>query len=84
MGDYVDRGNHSIETVSLLMCYKLKWRHRIHLTRGNHETRAVTMVYGFQDECNKKYGNLKVWQHFTDLFDYLPLAAIVENKVRKK
>ena len=44
MGDYVDRGNHSVETVSLLMCLKLKYRNRIHLTRGNHETRQVTMV----------------------------------------
>ena len=83
MGDYVDRGNHSVETVSLLMCLKLKYRNRIFLTRGNHETEQVTMVYGFQDECNKKYGSTMVWKYFIELFNYLPLAAIVENKVNK-
>jgi diadenosine tetraphosphatase ApaH/serine/threonine PP2A family protein phosphatase len=141
MGDYVDRGYHSVETVSLLVALKVRYRDRVTILRGNHESRQITQVkkigeverekdwrrtgqrergeredslsnlapsflvphpflsvspslslislplsmyhqvYGFYDECLRKYGSASVWQHFTDLFDFLPLTAVVENSI---
>lgn len=100
MGDYVDRGYYSVETVTLLVAFKVRFlivlfessfasrrsfqvrfKERITILRGNHESRQITQVYGFYDECLRKYGNANVWKYFTDLFDYFPLTALVEEQV---
>jgi hypothetical protein len=81
MGDFVDRGHNSVETFQLLLCYKAKYPDCITLLRGNHESRQITQVYGFYEECVRKYGNANPWKYCVEVFDFLNLAALVEGQV---
>lgn len=79
LGDFVDRGSFSVEVMTLLLALKIRYKHTIFMLRGNHECRQMTTAFNFRTECLEKYDQ-EVYNIFIDLFDCLPLSAIVNGK----
>ncbi|CAM6021262.1 unnamed protein product [Sphagnum balticum] len=84
LGDYVDRGQHSLETISLLLALKIEYPMNVHLIRGNHEAADINALFGFRIECIERLGErdgIWAWQRINQLFNWLPLAALIEKKI---
>ncbi|KAL1324930.1 hypothetical protein AAHE18_13G125600 [Arachis hypogaea] len=84
LGDYVDRGQHSLETITLLLALKVEYPSNVHLIRGNHEAADINALFGFRIECIERMGErdgIWAWHRINRLFNWLPLAALIEKKI---
>eukprot|EP00756_Hemistasia_phaeocysticola_P036729 Hpha_TRINITY_DN16657_c1_g2::TRINITY_DN16657_c1_g2_i9::g.178476::m.178476/K06269/PPP1C; serine/threonine-protein phosphatase PP1 catalytic subunit len=80
LGDFVDRGKNSLECICLVLAYKVKYPENFFLLRGNHECAAINRIYGFYDDCKRRY-NVKLWKAFTDTFNCMPYAGVIDDKI---
>ena len=76
----MDRGKQSIETICILLAYKVKFPNNFYLLRGNHECQSINRMYGFYDECKRRY-NVRVWREFGNVFNVLPVSAIIDDRI---
>ena len=80
LGDYVDRGRQNLETICLLLAYKVQYPNSFFMLRGNHECANINMRDGFFHEVKRRY-SVELWETFNDCFNCLPLAAIVNKEI---
>uniref|UniRef100_A0A9J2Q935 Serine/threonine-protein phosphatase n=2 Tax=Ascaris TaxID=6251 RepID=A0A9J2Q935_ASCLU len=81
LGDFVDRGKQNLETICLQFCYKIKFPENFFMLRGNHETSAINRVYGFFEECNRRYHSTRLWNQFQDTFNCMPLCGYIGARI---
>ena len=81
LGDYVDRGDKSVEVLMFICALKIVYKDSFFMLRGNHESMGITEVYGFRREVLRKYGSESLYQSFESLFNAMPIAAVINNEL---
>ncbi|KAI5170618.1 serine/threonine-protein phosphatase 4 catalytic subunit [Nematocida sp. LUAm3] len=81
LGDYVDRGPNSVETIALLLLYKVMYPSNIVLLRGNHESRELTETYGMYKEVISRYSTCDIWKVLCETFNYLPISCLIGSRI---
>ena len=84
LGDYVDRGENSIECILYLLSHKILSPDKYSLLRGNHELRSVQLMFTFKNECTEKFGKQlgnQLWEAFNKVFDSMPICAIIDESI---
>ncbi len=80
LGDYVDRGRMGLECIILLLLFKVRHMESFFLLRGNHENVPTNRIYGFYDECKRRF-SVRAWKNFNECFNCMPLAATIDDKI---
>lgn len=81
LGDTVDRGDFSIEVVTLLLALHNSFIDNVTILRGNHEYPDINEKFGFKESVNAQYGDATLWEKFNEVFSYLPISAVIHQHI---